>query len=74
MIRNQAVEKDQTSARNYLNVNVHSLSCLFVCVTRTDIMIFFSLLARGQTAIHLHQFKQLFLLKDTKLVFLSPNL
>lgn len=29
-MRNQAVEKDQTSAHIDFNVNVHSLSCMFI--------------------------------------------
>lgn len=53
MIRNQAVEKDQSSAHIDFNVDVHLLSCLFfLCNVREQMSCFFFLLSRGYTFIH----------------------
>lgn len=42
VIRNQAVEKDQTSAHIDFNVDVHLLSCLFIlCNLREQIIMAF---------------------------------
>lgn len=52
VIRNQAVEKDQTSAHSDFNVDVHLLSCLiFMCNVREQMSCFFFFYYQGD--IHL---------------------
>lgn len=73
VIRNQAVEKDQSSAHIDFNVDVHLLSCLFfLCNVREQMSCFFFTI-KG-IYIYSSCFKRFcFLLKDTKLVFICPN-